>query len=187
MTISNVTSKQHQAITENELMKQPQNLFRNVPTKNKVLGKNGFSMVEILISLLFIALVMVGISNVNIMANKSSMDAYYEFLAVQLAQEPLEIFRAFGYDWLSNYQSHALADYPLDTWNQVLSSKAGGIQYPQEAELFQRKVSLKSISTSPVKAIRIKVQVAPRDMSRAKIWLSQSDVSMEAIVCERPK
>ncbi|MBF0544129.1 MAG: hypothetical protein HQM08_06840 [Candidatus Riflebacteria bacterium] len=150
-------------------------------------GYRAFSMIEVLIAMVFLATVIIGIGNMNYMSNKSAMDSYYEFLGLQLAQEPIEIFRVFGYKWLSTYgQSHSLPDYPLDSWQPVSSSVMGGIQYPPEASLFQRKISLKPIN-GKIKAIRIKVQVAPKEQNRIKIWLSQSDISMEGIVCETPK
>ncbi|MBF0407196.1 MAG: hypothetical protein HQM10_07575 [Candidatus Riflebacteria bacterium] len=144
-----------------------------------------FSMVEVLIAIIFLATVIVGITNVTFMASKSSMDAYYELLALQLAQEPIEIFRTFGYMWLSTYSTHTLPAYPLDTWNPVSSPAIGGIQYPPEASLFQRKITLKPI-TGAINAVKVKVQIAPKELSRVKIWLSQSDISVEALICEKP-
>ncbi|MBF0406906.1 MAG: hypothetical protein HQM10_06110 [Candidatus Riflebacteria bacterium] len=146
-----------------------------------------FSLIEVLIAVVFLSTIIVGIVNMNYMSNRSSMDSYYEFLAMQLAEEPIEIFRIFGYTWLSTYgTSHSIPEYPLDMWKPVESGNMSGVQYPPEALLFKRKISLRPL-TGRVKGIRIKVQVAPREQSTAKIWLSQSDVSMEAIVCETPK
>ncbi|MBF0409413.1 MAG: hypothetical protein HQM10_18885 [Candidatus Riflebacteria bacterium] len=149
--------------------------------------KAAFSMIEVLVAMVFLATIVVGILNMNYMSGKSSMDAYYEFLSIQLAQEPIEIFRAFGYKWLSKYGiSHTLPAYPLDSWNAISSGSGDGVQYPPESELFQRKISLENVSGA-INAIRIKVQVAPKSLNKVKIWLSQNIVTMESIVFEQPR
>ena len=67
-------------------------------TRSRRRDSRGFSLIELLLAMIFLSLVMLSIMWLNSSSSRSSMDAYYEFMAIQLALEPIEVFRTFGYD-----------------------------------------------------------------------------------------
>ena len=141
--------------------------------------------------MLFLSFVLLGVIWMNSSSNRSSMDAYYEFMATQLALEPLEVFRSFGYDWVKKYPGNALAQYPLHDFEDIKSPLNGsGFQYPAEAGLFQRRITLEELpgGAGIPNAIRGKVEVIPKGESRAYAWLLKKDpVRMETLIVEQPK
>jgi hypothetical protein len=96
----------------------------------------------------------------NYSSNKRSIDAGYEFLAVQLAQEPLELFRAVGYP-----ECTTLEDFPVGTLEHV--SNKNGV-YPAEVEMFDRLITL---NTSKLPFCSVTVKVYPRSKTRALYWM----------------
>lgn len=147
--------------------------------------RRGFNLIELLMAMLFLSFVMMGVLYLNSSSNRSSMDAYFEFMATQLALEPIEIFRTFGYDWMKSYATHQLDDYPIGE-SEI---KNRSIRHPAESTLFLREIILVPIDgTSEIpNAMRVKVRVYPKGQSRARAWLLRQDVAMESLIFERPK
>ncbi|MFZ2957903.1 MAG: hypothetical protein WA705_13530 [Candidatus Ozemobacteraceae bacterium] len=152
--------------------------------------KKGFSLVEVIIAMIFFALVLLGFLNVASSANRQSMDAYYEFTAMQAALEPLEIFRAAGFDLVAEYAKHPLPEYPLG-WNELRDRPGAAMQHPIEWEMFQREIVIdppQPLPTTPNRrSVRIRVRVQPRQASRAAAWLSRDGVTVESLIVELPR
>lgn len=150
--------------------------------------RRGFSMTELLIAILFLSLVLAGLLSLSSMSNRQTMDAYYEFLALQLALEPIEVFRALGYHRLKEYSAQPFDMYPLGL-NEVRDAHGGGIVHPVEASSFMRDISLEMLDNRDnplVNGIKVTVRVIPKVRSRIAAWLIQG-VTVEALVMERPQ
>ena len=144
----------------------------------------GFSLIEVLLAAFFLSMVLIGILWMNSFSGKSSLDAYYEFLALQLAMEPIEVFRAFGYEWLKNYADHPLPDYPVGWADISQNSTQKKVKHPLECRYFQREITLTPVTKGNQKAVRITVRVAPKAQTRVKTWLSKDVVSFSSLVVE---
>ncbi|MBF0498495.1 MAG: prepilin-type N-terminal cleavage/methylation domain-containing protein [Candidatus Riflebacteria bacterium] len=151
--------------------------------RRAVILHNGFTMIEVLIALFVLAVALLSLMSLNSSSNRGAMDAYFELIGMQLAQEPIEIFQAFGYEWVEAYRDN-LTDYPISQWKDIPVSPLR----PVEATLFQRRIELEQIQNdNGVSFYKIRVLVAPKGENRVKNWLSRAEISMEAMIVERPK
>ncbi len=154
-------------------------------------NKKGLSLLEVIIAIFFMSLAILSFFVMNQASNRSSMDSYYEFLAFSLAKEPVEIFRGFNYDYLAAIVHQGAAPptfYQTDgNFHDIPFNPTIELQYPSEAELFQRKIELSPVSEGGIKGIKIKVTVAVKGSSRAEAWMSNKAVELESVILERPK
>ncbi|HOT27292.1 MAG TPA: hypothetical protein PLU72_03815 [Candidatus Ozemobacteraceae bacterium] len=152
--------------------------------------RRGFNLVEVIIAMIFFALVLVGFLSVASTANRQSMDTYYEFAAMQAALEPLEIFRAAGFDLVANYAAHPLAEFPPG-WNDLRDEPNSAIRHPLEWQMFRREITVDPPQSLPGgngrRAVRIRIRVEPKQASRAAAWLSRGGVAVEGLIVELPK
>lgn len=153
--------------------------------------KKAFTLIEIIIGMAMFMMVLLSIFMMNQSSNQSSMDAYYEILAFSLAREPIEVFRGLGYDTVvkicrDNNLSPAL--YKVGEFTAIEYNPGIELQYPAEAENFQRKIELKeSVSENGSKYVNITVTVAVKGQSKAENWLSRKSVILQSCIMERPK
>lgn len=120
--------------------------------------KAGFSLVEIMLAASIIVIAMGALLMMNRSSNQITMDSYYEFLAVQIAQEPIEIFKATGYPACLNLENY-LPDKVVTIENE---------NYPDAARQFERVIRL---DTSQLPLCLVTVEVYPKTSSGARAWL----------------
>ncbi len=149
--------------------------------------RRGFTLVELLLAAFFLSCALLSLIWMNASSSRSSMDAYYKFQAVQLALEPIEVFRSFGYEWLTDYAGHQLAQFPVGKRVDITDPAFGGLQHPAECGMFQREITLTPVTGGGLRAIRVTVRVTPRHQSRARTFLLRNDIVMESLVLERPR
>lgn len=150
--------------------------------------RKAFTLMEIVIAMFLLTVVLLSVFMLNKSANQSSMDAYYELLAFSLAREPIEVFRGFGYKAVfeicrDNSKSPAL--YKVGETVPIKFDPSIGLQYPADAEIFEREISLKEDGTE--KAVKIKVVVSVKGQSRAEVWMRKKSVVLESIIMEQPR
>ena len=150
----------------------------------------GFSLVEVMIALLFLSLSIFAILELKRHSNLVTTNAYLGFLATQLAHEPIEVFRGFGYRWLEEYEKHPLEQYPIHQKHD-LGSLANADEYPNQARDFERYIALTHEETplpngKIVKAFRVSVSVSPKKKSWAESWLTRSEITLESLIVEQP-
>ena len=148
----------------------------------------GFSLIETMVAVLMLAIVSSGIFLFISGAGRSSMDSYYEFLALQACREPVEVFRCFGYDRVKKSGETRIADYEIDQW-QVMSaySDSSAIDRPEAIEMFERYISLNEIEYSGMKGLLVKVMVRPGANSAADRFVRRESVSFSSIIWEQPR
>ena len=124
----------------------------------------------------------------NQTSNQSSMDAYYETLCFSLAREPIEVFRGLGYETvlaISKNNELCPTPYKIGEFTPITFNPKIALQYPADAENFQRCIDLTPNETD--KYIKIKVSITPKNLSKAEIWLSRKTVVLESNIFEKPK
>jgi hypothetical protein len=151
--------------------------------------KQGFSLIEALVAMVFLAVAILSLLDLNRLSNKMTMDSYYEFMALQLAREPIEIFRGFGYSRLKSLDTSPLPDFPLEETKNLKDLPPKW--YPRETGAFHRQISLKHEEwTRPdgkiSRAFRVKVTVGPSHESWVKTWLTRQTIVLESLIWEQP-
>ncbi|MBF0501078.1 MAG: hypothetical protein HQM09_13145 [Candidatus Riflebacteria bacterium] len=135
--------------------------------------RRAVTLVEILIASFILAGALLALLTVNSSSNRMTMDSYFEFLAMQIAQEPIEVFRAVGYP-----ECMSIPKYPVAVTEPILNQLG---LYPVESSMFERTISV-DISKLPL--CLVTVTVTPRSNSRAQAWLRRGKVnfSMKAVI-----
>jgi Tfp pilus assembly protein PilV len=135
------------------------------------MNRHGITLIEILVAGVVMSVAMLVLFVVNSSSQRMTMDSYYEFLTMQIAQEPIEVFRAVGYPECKN-----LPAYPIDESSPI--SGSSGI-YPLEATMFDRHITLKEIPP----LCMVTVTVSPRARTHAESWMSKSNsVTVKGII-----
>ena len=154
--------------------------------------KNGFTITEVVIAMAILATGVFALLGVNSMANKESMDVYFEDLAFSLAREPIEVFRGFGYEFVKSIKdgNTELKEYPLGSISleYLVGNPDARIDYPAEAANFERHIEITDAGATPVPALNVRVTVTLRDQggkSRAEAWLTRPKISLDAIILEQ--
>ena len=148
--------------------------------------RKAFTLMEIIIAMALMMVVILSIFMLNQTSNQSSMDAYYETLCFSLAREPIEVFRGLGYETvlaISKEKNKCPAPYKIDEFTNITFDPKLALQYPADAENFQRKITL----TPGDGYINMKVTVAPRNMSKAEVWFRRESIELESNITEKPK
>lgn len=151
--------------------------------------KRAFTLVEILVAMIFLSLALLAFLWMNQASNKGAMDAYYEFTALSLAMEPIEIFRGLGFEWLKEYGKSIPInpEYPLKTWTQVSDTSDADTSRPSEVTFFSRHIEVDNlpVQESP-QGMKITVSVRPAGQNRVMAWLSRSEIQVSVLLFERP-
>ncbi|NLI74944.1 MAG: prepilin-type N-terminal cleavage/methylation domain-containing protein [Candidatus Riflebacteria bacterium] len=153
--------------------------------------RRGFSLIEVLIACFLLAVVLLSLLWMNRHSHLSSMDAYYEGIAMSVAREPLEIFRGMGYAWLDLYRqgkadlsgSPVLQACPHGSWYNIADAEEG--LYPSEACDLKRLITVAPADADGMKGFQITVDVAPAQQTRVDTWLSRDVVTLKSFVSEK--
>lgn len=153
--------------------------------------RKAFTLMEIIIAMALMLIAVLSIFMLNQSSNKSSMDAYYEIMAFSLAREPIEVYRSFGYNQLSDVAKGTIPaniNYKIGEFQPIVYNPSNELQYPADAENFQRRIDLEpGTSYNGTNYIKITVTVEVKGQSRAESWLSRNSVKLESIIMEPPK
>jgi len=145
--------------------------------------KKGFSLIEICIGMLLLSLTLFGFLRINSFASHSAMDAYYKFMAQQLANEPVEVFRAMGYERIKNIDKKPLPGYPIGTV-ETIQEEIAGERYPIEASLLSRTIELEEVEEDGIKGFLVKVSVFPTGSNKISAWLVRQMVTANGLVID---
>lgn len=149
----------------------------------------GLSFTEVMIAVIFLAVAFLAWFRVSTSANRQSMDAYYEFLATQLAGEPIEVFRSFDFPWLEKFRLGQIEfpEYPLEETDVKDKDPLSPIQHPGESGLFRREISMTPVTQGTQKGMRVRVRVFPRGEGKLKAWWSRREIMMETLLWDLPR
>ena len=143
----------------------------------------GFSLIEILIALVFLSLAFSSMFLFFSSSRRGTQDVYREAIAQTLAQEAVEWLSALGFEKLTALQSSSANELQsrlgLDTFVKVTAVQLDDgsfINYPEEYRSFERKIQLQSLPDDRIIIIRVTVQ--PTDRST----LRRGSVVLEKIV-----
>jgi Tfp pilus assembly protein PilV len=151
--------------------------------------QQGISFVELLIAIVFLSVAIFSLLTLSQASHRTTMDAYFEFLAMQLAKEPIQVFRALGFSALKTYAENPLPDYPLFEW-KAMENTAEPENYPGEARQFSRYISLtqEAVEVQPgvsVEAFKVSVTVAPLKQSWLGRWLTREQVALKSLIVKQ--
>jgi prepilin-type N-terminal cleavage/methylation domain-containing protein len=134
--------------------------------------KRGVTLVEVMTASMILTVALLVLLSVNSSSSRMTMDSYFEFLAVQIAQEPLEVFRSVGYPQCKN-----LPKYPISVTTPMTNENG---LYPPEVMHFERKIEIEAKPPSYL----VSVSVAPKPNSIAQAWLRKGKgvVTMRAFI-----
>ena len=151
--------------------------------------KRGFSLVEILMAMIFLGSAILGLVMVNSSSNRGAMDAYYEFMAYSLAQEAVEIYRGLGFAYAEDVYHGRISSTDAckvgDT--TIRECPFPDVAHPVETGMFQRSVALDPVEVDGIRAYRITVRIFPRNRSKVDTWLSRDAVVLESLIVEQPQ
>ena len=133
----------------------------------------GFSLVEILIALIFLMVAVTSMFSFFSSSNRGTLDAYRETIAHSLAQEALEWVSGLGYEKILSLQANPmnpLADrLGLDTFvkvDKVFLDDGSVINYPDGYKQFERKTQIVHYPADKVFLIRVTVQPTEKALLR---------------------
>lgn len=130
--------------------------------------KDAFSFTEVVLAAMILGLISVYIFTMIFESSRGTSNAYHQYLAEQIAREPLEVFRFIGCQKVLEHVGQQLADYRFNEWQKVEAhSKSTGIERPDEVTGFERKIMVTPITHADSKALLIQVIVRPRRGSLA--------------------
>ena len=144
-----------------------------------------FVLLEVVMATCLLAIGTIGLFWMSSQANRGAMDSYFGFLALNLAKEPLEVFRGFGYDWLKEYDKHPLPSFPLEL-SPIVDSELGLVHHPAECAMFKRSITLTPVEEHGTRAIRVQVQVVPIEQTQVMVWFMRQSIVLEGMVVEKP-
>lgn len=150
--------------------------------------RRAFSLVEILIGIVFLVLALLGMLLVNQSSSRGAMDSQFELLAHCLAQEPIEVFQHLGYSWIAKVvggTAPGLPAYPVGQMVPITEAPFAEVMHPVDAVQFQRRIDIEPtpLEKDGVKGFRVTVTVAPVG-GAAAVWLSRDQVREEALIVE---
>lgn len=137
------------------------------------MSNRGLTLLEILVAAVVLALSLLPLLGINTSSNQMTLDSYFEFLAVQIAQEPIEVFRSVGYPECTNLPGFPIGKaVPVGTNNGV---------YPVEATMFDRLIVL---DPAKLPLCTITVFVYPKTSTAAKGWMrkGRSAIQVQGLV-----
>ena len=155
--------------------------------------KNGFTFLELILGLFLFAMLMAMVFPVLSSSSQTSMNAHYEFVAMQIAKEPLEVFRAMGYRWIQacadSPQNNPLGDYPLNSWHSIRNPLFGNPQnpiHPAETEMFDRMITLDRLQKNGINGFFMTVLVKPKNQTKVMAWFRREMITLSTIIFEQP-
>lgn len=140
-------------------------------TVAKIFFRDGFTMIEIVVVAALMVTALGSVIWMNINSQKGSADAYYDYLALTLAKEPLEFFRGHGYKWTKDYLAGAIEKTPGLVPDEEYKIPSTGEVYPCEAGNFNRFIAIEPFpeeggdAPDAIRGFKIIVSVTQKDES----------------------
>ncbi len=124
--------------------------------------RGAFSFVEVMLAAMILGLLAIYVFTMISESSRGTANTYQQYLAEQIAREPLEVFRFLGCQKVLAEISHGIADYKFNEWQKIESvSAATGIERPEDATFFERKIIVTAINKDDIKAILVQISVRP--------------------------
>ena len=118
-------------------------------------------------------------------SNRSSLNSYHLYIAEQIANEPLVVFRSLGFRAIAGSRCNTIGDYAINTWQSIeQKSCVTGILRPEAASLFERHISFQELNDSNVNAVLINIRVRPINKEKSGILAAKNEVMCSDIIIE---
>ncbi len=146
----------------------------------------GFSFTEIMLAAMVLGLLALYVFTMISESNRGTANAYHQYLAEQVAREPLEVFRFLGSRKVRDNLGKGIADYRFNEWQKIETlSAATGIERPEEAAAFERKITVTPLSLDDMEAILVQVDVRPARGS-AGLGIGLDQLNRSTIIVNQP-
>lgn len=122
----------------------------------------GWSLTEVLLTILLIGITTGGIFFVMSASNRNTMNAYHLYLTDQLAKEPVEVLRCLGFNSVSRAIQTGIGEYRFNTWQSIGNSPESNIRKPDDTLFFERKITVEPLNSDETRGLLISVQVRPK-------------------------
>jgi len=133
-----------------------------MPGQTEIKKAGGFSFTEILLATMVLGLLVIYVFTLISESNRGTASAYHQYLAEQVAREPLEVFRFLGSNRVRESLNTGIADYKFNEWQKIETvSAATGIERPEDATAFERKITVTPLTHKNMEAILVQVSVRP--------------------------
>lgn len=127
-----------------------------------------FSFIEVMLAAMILGLLAIYVFTMISESNRGTVNTYHQYLAEQIAREPLEVFRYLGCQKVLAGIGSGIADYKFNEWQKIEEvSSATGIERPEDATIFERKIIITPIKKDDTEAILVQVNVRPTRNSAA--------------------
>ncbi len=159
---------------------------------NGRLHRGAFTLLELMMAVLVLSVAIATLLGLSSQSQRQTMDAYFRFLALQMAQESLEVAKAVGHARLTARitadPTQPVPGYAAD-WADVAPQLAGPpgtpmLERPAQVTAFQRRVRCETVADGEVRGVRVTVEVRPKPEGWFKSWLVRSELSVSHIIME---
>jgi len=157
-----------------------------MPGQKKIAKSQGFSFTEVMLAAMVLGLLVIYVFTLISESNRGTASAYHQYLAEQVAREPLEVFRFLGSIKVREYLNTGIADYKFNEWQKIETASAfTGIERPEDAAGFERKITVTPLTHKDMEAILVQVNVRPARGS-AGFGGGLDQLSRSAIIVNQP-
>lgn len=120
----------------------------------------GFSFIEAMLATMILGMLALYVFTIISESNRGTTNVYNQYLAEQIAREPLEVFRFIGCKKVLENQHQGIADYRFNEWQQVAAvSEITRIERPEDATKFERKITATPVSKDGIAAVLIQIDI----------------------------
>ena len=157
-----------------------------MPEKATTIKTGGFSFTEVMLAAMILGLLVIYVFTLISESNRGTASAYHQYLAEQVAREPLEVFRFLGSIKVREHLNTGIADYKFNEWQKIETVSAlTGIERPEDAAAFERKITVTPLSYKDMEAILVQVNIrASRGSAGLGVGLDQ--LSRSTIIVNQP-
>jgi Tfp pilus assembly protein PilV len=157
-----------------------------MPCQMKNAKTRGFSFTEIMLAAMVLGLLVIYVFTLISESNRGTASAYHQYLAEQIAREPLEVFRFLGSRKVRDNLGNGIADYRFNEWQKIETvSSVTGIERPEDAAAFERKITVTPLSRDDIEAILVQVTVRPA-RGGVGLGVGLEQLNRSAIIVSQP-
>lgn len=140
-------------------------------------------LAEVLLAILILGLTSVSAFYMISASGRETSNSYHQLISEQIGQEVIEVFRAIGFNRLSECHEQQIAGYRVNVWQSVAEAgQKASIARPDICAAFERKITMQLLEKDGINAILLNVAVRPRNGGVG----NAAESNYSAILVEQP-
>ncbi len=117
-------------------------------------------LTEVLLAIFILGLTSVSAFYLISASGRETANAYHQLVSEQIGQEAIEVFRAIGFNRLSECHEQQIASYRLNEWQAVSDTgQKPHIVRPDICSAFERKITMQLLEKDGINAILLNIAV----------------------------